>query len=373
MTGNIKKVTANYSLRIPYFDTPGWGREMERDLDIIDAVLFAATNLSTIVGVWTNSTLYNAADRVVDGADNTIWRANTTHTSDATGTFAATRVAHPSLWTAVTNSFNYTGAWVTGTQYNINDITYQGYLWAIVKTNYTSGASLAADIAASHASVLVDGTAIVTDATAAKDTAVSSASTASSAATAASGSASTASAAASSASTSASTASGAATTATTQAGNASTSATAAAASATAASGSATTASTQAGISTTNAAATAADKTACDASAALMGTCQLSGMIEMPQAGETYNILLRARQAGTITRTTMIATSGTATCTFKIDGTNIGQGAHSVSTAETSIARTSSNTFSAGQDIAINFTAIGAAFQVAWSMEFSETP
>ena len=51
---------------------------------------------------WGNSTSYTANTSLVcDGLDFTLWRCATTHTSAASGTFAADRTANPSRWTAV--------------------------------------------------------------------------------------------------------------------------------------------------------------------------------------------------------------------------------------------------------------------------------
>lgn len=51
---------------------------------------------------WRNSTSYTANTSLVcDGLDFTLWRCATTHTSAASGTFAADRTANPSRWTAV--------------------------------------------------------------------------------------------------------------------------------------------------------------------------------------------------------------------------------------------------------------------------------
>ena len=51
---------------------------------------------------WQNSTSYTASTSLVcDGTDFTLWRCATNHTSPASGTFAADRLANPSRWTAV--------------------------------------------------------------------------------------------------------------------------------------------------------------------------------------------------------------------------------------------------------------------------------
>jgi len=51
---------------------------------------------------WQNSTSYTANTSLVcDGLDFTLWRCASSHTSPASGTFAADRAANPSRWTAV--------------------------------------------------------------------------------------------------------------------------------------------------------------------------------------------------------------------------------------------------------------------------------
>jgi hypothetical protein len=53
---------------------------------------------------WGNSTTYTTGGNpvyVMDVSNNTFWRLNTTHTSPASGTFAADRAANPSRWTQV--------------------------------------------------------------------------------------------------------------------------------------------------------------------------------------------------------------------------------------------------------------------------------
>lgn len=253
MAGTIKKTTPNYSFRIPYFDTPGWGREMERNLDTIDAVLYASTNFGGIVGPWLNSTVYIQGQRVVDQTDSTIWECNVGHTSAATGSFADDRAANPTLWVPITQSFNFKGGWTAATNYVINDIIQQGYLFGLAIANFTSTTSLQDDIDDGNAIVMFDGTSTVTDATAAKVAAEAAQSAAAASQSAAATSATNASNSATAASGSATAASGSATTATTQAGIATTQATNASASASAASTSETNAANSAASAAANAA------------------------------------------------------------------------------------------------------------------------
>lgn len=100
----IKRETTNYSLAVPRFDAPGWGTHMERNLDIIDAIIFAITGIPFIRGVWENDTDYEVDDRVVDQTDGTIWTCLIAHTSAATGSFAADRATNPTYWAEYTVS-----------------------------------------------------------------------------------------------------------------------------------------------------------------------------------------------------------------------------------------------------------------------------
>jgi hypothetical protein len=136
------------------------------------------------------------------------------------------------------------GNWVTGTAYSYRDLFQDSSTSNIyvVAGAYTSGASVAADVAAGDAILVLNVASVTTSATSAATSATAAAGSATSAAS----SASSASSSATSATGSASSASTSATTATTQAGNASTSATASATSATAAAASATAAASSAG-------------------------------------------------------------------------------------------------------------------------------
>lgn len=66
----------------------------------------------------------------------------------------------------------------------------------------------------------------------------------------------------------------------------------------------------------------------------------------------YVIVMKAPYAFLVTETTGRSDSGTATATVKIDGTGLGGSAHSLSSTEEPIARTSSNTVSRDQDVIV---------------------
>lgn len=73
-------------------------------------------------------------------------------------------------------------------------------------------------------------------------------------------------------------------------------------------------------------------------------------------GRDYPILLKAPYPFRITETVSKCASGTATGTVKIDGSSLGGSAHSVSSTEEAIARSSSNVVSKDQDVIVTFTA-----------------
>lgn len=267
MTGIIKRVTTNLKLRVPRFDTQGWGRELERNFDILDTTIYAYTGLSGIQGIWENNTAYTAGNRVIDDSTNTLYVCDVSHTSATTGSFAADRAANPTYWSAVVATVNYRGTWTTATVYNINDIVFTDQHYAIATETFTSGASLAADVTAGSFATIVNFTTEYADilakqtAAAANQSAAETAQTAAEDAQAAAETAETnAASSASAASSSASAAASSASTASTAATDAQTAQTAAEAAQTAAETAQTgaeTAETNAETQATNAAASAA--------------------------------------------------------------------------------------------------------------------
>lgn len=278
--GIIKRTTPNFSFRIPFFDAPNWGREVERNFDTIDAVLFAATGFTNVKGVWANNTEYEASERVVDPADGSTWQCNVDHTSASTGTFVEDRTAHPTYWSRLSQTFGNRGQWTTATNYNINEFVYDDLRYGVVKNKYTSGASYDADVASDNILTLIDLRDVMDDAelqaanaAASASAAATSASQANTSKNDAATSASAANTSATNAASSASAAAGSATTAGTQAGNAAASASAAntsagnaATSATNSANSATSAATQATNAANSATAAAGSATAASGSA-----------------------------------------------------------------------------------------------------------
>lgn len=96
--------TANFRLTKPDFNSEGWDTQINTDLDLIDSILGQFNTGFTIQGVWLNATLYPAGGAVIDGTTGHVWQASATYTSSASPiTFAADRIAFPTIWTDITN------------------------------------------------------------------------------------------------------------------------------------------------------------------------------------------------------------------------------------------------------------------------------
>jgi hypothetical protein len=77
---------------------------------------FNGTSWVTLNGTpptaWANGFAYVVGNRALDTTDNTYWKVLVNHTSAATGTFSADRIAHPGNWAADTASDG--ASWITG-------------------------------------------------------------------------------------------------------------------------------------------------------------------------------------------------------------------------------------------------------------------
>jgi hypothetical protein len=117
--------------------------------------------------------------------------------------------------------------------------------------------------------------------------------------------------------------------------------------------------------------TAADITAIEADVTALADDSRGTFIETV-ANKDYVLWQRVPFAGSITRTTTKAVSGTCTLTVKINAGAVGGAAHSVTSAEESIARTTSNTFAAGDDIVVTVSANAACVDLAMSVDYTRT-
>jgi hypothetical protein len=365
MTGAVYDRTTQLGLGLIRFNFPNWGDDMNRNSQIMDSA-FAVFGIA-ISGPWENDTAYIQGAIVADTDENTLYRANTSHTSASSGSFLDDRTAHPSYWSLYQSNIKYRGDWVTATQYFANETFTHDDVWYIVTVTHVSG-TFATDLSNDLFTMFFDPTS-------ANDAAAASAAAAAASATAAAGSATAASGSASSASSSATAASGSATTANTKASEAAASATAAAGSATGASTSASNAATSSGNASSSAGTASTAQVAASASATQAQNArnnlvqgEMSGEFITPGAGQTYTIVLQARKKFTITKTITQCVSGTAAFQWRINGVSVGGSANSVSTTKQSIDRTSANVVNAGDKVTIACTANAACVQASWTME-----
>jgi hypothetical protein len=105
--------------------------------------------------------------------------------------------------------------------------------------------------------------------------------------------------------------------------------------------------------------------------AVLATASHSALIEFAD-NKDYIIWLRTPFAGTITRTTVKSSSGTCTLTVKVNTTAVGGSAHSVTSTEESIARTTTNTFAAGDDFRLTVASNSSCVDLAVSIDYTRT-
>lgn len=105
-------------------------------------------------------------------------------------------------------------------------------------------------------------------------------------------------------------------------------------------------------------------------AKLLQTFTLSGMILGALSNRDYRIMVKIPFGGTITETVTRLVSGTATVTFKVNTTALGGSAHSASSTENAIARASSNTFVADDDIVITVASTASAVDLSFTIEYT---
>ena len=186
MVANIRGYTPNYAFKLVNFDTPRWHTLEYANWTQLDGMLLQA-GIPQIRGEWAYSTLYFVGDRVYDIVNGLLYRCLVEHTSAASGTFEADRLAHPTYWVVQTLGVPvFRGQWQVNTTYSLGEIVFiNAYQYYLCTTSHKSTATF-------------DGTkwALVFDATAAVNSTNASA-------TAAAGSASQAATSASNAATSA--------------------------------------------------------------------------------------------------------------------------------------------------------------------------
>jgi hypothetical protein len=131
--------TKNFRLNLPDFRMGPWHDLVnENTISIDELIQMLYQGVNTVE--WTNATVYNPGITAIDPADNSIWVCCVSHTSAATGTFAADRAAHPTYWNRVLVGLSPRGAWKNDTHYLPNDLvtdTPSGII-AVCITEHTS-------------------------------------------------------------------------------------------------------------------------------------------------------------------------------------------------------------------------------------------
>jgi hypothetical protein len=117
--------------------------------------------------------------------------------------------------------------------------------------------------------------------------------------------------------------------------------------------------------------TAADITAIEADVTALASDSRGAFIEIVD-DKDYTIWQNVPFAGTITRTVTKASTGTCTLTVKINTNAVGGSAHSVTSSESAINRTTSNTFVAGDDLVLTVSANSLCENMAVSVDYTRT-
>ena len=168
MVGPVAGYTPTYNFAKVRYDVVGWSSLEHGNWTQLDALLSLIAGLPGVRGVWALSTSYLVGDRVVDGILGGVYRCLVAHTSAASGTFEADRIANPTYWEIIATVPVFTGDWTTATAYSSSDIvavdTYDYYYCLVA---HTSGV-FATDLAAGKWTLIWQGTATVDAAEAAQ-------------------------------------------------------------------------------------------------------------------------------------------------------------------------------------------------------------
>lgn len=106
-------------------------------------------------------------------------------------------------------------------------------------------------------------------------------------------------------------------------------------------------------------------------AGLTQTEGISGIIGLP-SNKTYRLAEKMPHAGTITGVTTKSLSGTCTATFKVGTTALGGTANAVSSSQQNQAHASSNTFVAGDVIAVTISSNASCVDMSFTIEYTRT-
>lgn len=152
--------TSNFKIILPNFNSLFWHDEFFQAMRTIDTVLAQYVLLGNVQGAWANSTAYTVGQVLVDEDLGTMHRCISAHTSAASGTFEADRLARPLLWENASVTNQYRGAWTTATAYRAGDFVVSGNKYGVATRSFTSGATYAADEALDYFDTLIDLSAI---------------------------------------------------------------------------------------------------------------------------------------------------------------------------------------------------------------------
>lgn len=98
----LRGTTPNFGFGLIDYRTNPWHEDEYNNWRSLDTILATIVELSSIQGVWQNSTAYTAGQKLVDGSTGTLYEVLVSHTSAAAPTtFAQDRVAHPTFWQAI--------------------------------------------------------------------------------------------------------------------------------------------------------------------------------------------------------------------------------------------------------------------------------
>jgi len=146
MVANIRGYTPNYNFKLVNFDTPRWHTLEYANWSQVDA-MFLQLGTPPVRGEWQNSIQYVVGDRVFEAETSQLYRCLVTHTSAATGTFAADRLANPSYWTIqILGVPLFRGDWLAGAVYALGDIVVTGeYHYHLCVVSHTSSTTFPPD------------------------------------------------------------------------------------------------------------------------------------------------------------------------------------------------------------------------------------
>ena len=163
MSAGVTGTTPGFKLDLVDFDWPRWHEYVNGNFSKLDAILRSYIT-SSIKGVWQNSTTYAVGDKALDLDEGLLFVCKTAHTSSATGTFSADRVAHPLNWSNLIFEPSSKGAWQTGTSYNLGNFVSNGSVYAYCVAAHISGV-WATDLANGYWEVLIDASSVISSAT----------------------------------------------------------------------------------------------------------------------------------------------------------------------------------------------------------------